>query len=241
MSNSKQWQHAQQAEGEYWSGLTAQEEGIRHVLQENREVAARISAWLPVLPNATLEIGVGGLGIGALGFLKQTSLRVGMDPLPPPPLICGDSLRAVVLSLRKSVHLVTAQGERLPFPDGSFGLVLCSNVLDHVCNPQSVVAEAYRVLQPGGYFYLAVDVFSFAGLVKWYLWTRWRRKKEILVRAHPYRFREPELLYYLCSAGFRLINKNEVSLAKRLCGRSWDCLTLAQKPADLNFGGRERH
>jgi len=231
MDTVKRWQSAQHAEGEYWNRLTALDEGIRGVLEENREVAARMEAWLPAIPDALLEIGVGGLGVGTLGFLQESPLRIGVDPLPPPPLTCGDSLRSTITALRRSVRLVTAQGERTPFRDVSFDLVICSNVLDHVRDPQAVVAEARRVLRPGGYFYLVVDVFSLAGLVKWHLWTRWRRKKEILVRAHPYRFREKELLRYLAHAGLRLVRKNEVPLVKRLLGRSWDCTILAQKPA----------
>ena len=230
MSTSERWQFAQRAESEYWSYLAAQDEVIRGVLEENREVAARVTAWLPALPDALLEIGVGGLGVGTLGFLRKAPVRIGADPLPPPPLACGEALRGTINSLRESVCLVTAQGERTPFPDASFGLVLCSNVLDHVCNPQAVIAEACRVLRPGGHFYLEVDVFSLAGLAKWHLWTRHRRKKEILVRAHPYRFRETELQRYLENAGLRLVKRNEVSRATRLFGRSWVFTLLAQKP-----------
>lgn len=45
---------------------------------------------------------------------------------------------------------IVAMGENLPFPDGSFDLVVISNVIEHVTQPFSVVSEAHRVLKGGG-------------------------------------------------------------------------------------------
>jgi len=50
---------------------------------------------------------------------------------------------------------VVAVGERLPFPAGSFDLVLCTQVLNYVRDPSIVVAEIRRVLKPGGYLMLS--------------------------------------------------------------------------------------
>ena len=41
----------------------------------------------------------------------------------------------------------------LPFPDGSFNLVIAVAVLEHVTDPQACVAEAHRVLAPQGWIY----------------------------------------------------------------------------------------
>ena len=61
---------------------------------------------------------------------------VGLDVAPPlaPPwhrFVCGD-------------------GEALPFGACTFKAVFCQQVLEHVRSPQSLLAEAHRVLQPGG-------------------------------------------------------------------------------------------
>lgn len=48
---------------------------------------------------------------------------------------------------------------RLPFPDGSFDGVFCSNMLEHTPDPRLVLAEAARVLRPGGW--------------AWISWTNW--------------------------------------------------------------------
>ena len=41
-------------------------------------------------------------------------------------------------------------GDRLPFEDGVFDLVLCQEVIEHLSNQQGAVEEIARVLAPGG-------------------------------------------------------------------------------------------
>lgn len=53
---------------------------------------------------------------------------------------------------RSEVRFVGGTGERLPFSDGSFDAVVCLEVLEHVDDAGAVVAEASRVLRPGGVF-----------------------------------------------------------------------------------------
>jgi len=52
---------------------------------------------------------------------------------------------------RTDADFVTFDGERLPFADRSFDLVYCKQVLEHVRRPQPLLAEAARVLAPGGW------------------------------------------------------------------------------------------
>ncbi len=51
---------------------------------------------------------------------------------------------------RADARFVTFDGERLPFGDGSFDLVYCKQVLEHVRRPQPLLAEVTRVLRPDG-------------------------------------------------------------------------------------------
>jgi SAM-dependent methyltransferase len=49
---------------------------------------------------------------------------------------------------------VAADAGQLPFPSGIFARVECDAVLEHVRDPERVMAEIRRVLAPGGYLHL---------------------------------------------------------------------------------------
>lgn len=51
-------------------------------------------------------------------------------------------------------ELVRGDAERLPFGDGVFDVVLCSDSFHHYPDPRAVLAEVSRVLSPGGVFLL---------------------------------------------------------------------------------------
>jgi O-antigen biosynthesis protein len=46
------------------------------------------------------------------------------------------------------------------FPDGSFDLIYCSHVLEHVTDDSQAMRELYRILAPGGMAMLYVPVFD---------------------------------------------------------------------------------
>ena len=50
---------------------------------------------------------------------------------------------------------IKANAEHLPFPDKSFDLVTCSEVLEHIRNPQRALSEMRRVLKPSGVLLLS--------------------------------------------------------------------------------------
>lgn len=57
---------------------------------------------------------------------------------------------------RRSAVLSAGDAARLPFPDASFDRVICSEVLEHVPDPDAVLAEISRILKPGGLFAASV-------------------------------------------------------------------------------------
>jgi SAM-dependent methyltransferase len=59
--------------------------------------------------------------------------------------------RRVALDLRPARGVdVLGDAQALGFTDGSFDVVLCTEVLEHVPEPQRAVDEMFRVLKPGG-------------------------------------------------------------------------------------------
>jgi ubiquinone/menaquinone biosynthesis C-methylase UbiE len=47
-------------------------------------------------------------------------------------------------------HAVEGDIEAMPFDDGAFGTVLCTEVIEHIPDPSMALREFRRVLQPGG-------------------------------------------------------------------------------------------
>lgn len=57
----------------------------------------------------------------------------------------------------KRVDLV-ASAESIPLPDAHFDAILMTQVLEHVPEPERVIREQYRLLKPGGGFYMTVPL-----------------------------------------------------------------------------------
>ena len=85
------------------------------------------------------------------------TLEVGAGTRPLREFVRGDYI-AYDLTAYKGVD-VQGDALNLPFRDGSFDLVLCNNMLEHVYDVKTAIAEMYRVLQDGGMFVLVTPFF----------------------------------------------------------------------------------
>jgi len=76
---------------------------------------------------------------------------------PYRPLLEGRFRRYVAVDLRRTPLVdVVARGEQIPLADEQFDLVICTQVLQYLAQPGTVVAEIHRVLKPGGCLLLSV-------------------------------------------------------------------------------------
>jgi ubiquinone/menaquinone biosynthesis C-methylase UbiE len=60
------------------------------------------------------------------------------------------NLEAAGPALAGRVEFQVADGNRLPFPDASFDLVMCNSVLHHFAEPEKLLAEIARLAGPDG-------------------------------------------------------------------------------------------
>ena len=124
--------------------------GNQRILAERRRLIRRVldrEGWLPLGDRRVLDVGSGG---GAeLAWFRELgaseSCLVGIDLLPA----------RVEAARRAFPHLDFRLGnaEHLPFPDGSFDLVVGSTIFSSILDPEmsaNVAAEIRRVLRPGG-------------------------------------------------------------------------------------------
>ncbi|MBI2708362.1 MAG: glycosyltransferase [Actinobacteria bacterium] len=110
----------------------------RSVAQFDRELAGA----------TVLDVGCGhGWDTRALRDAGASVVGVDLNPV---------KLRATGVPLPGSV---VGDAGRLPFPDQAFDGVWCSNLLEHVPEPEPLIAEVERVLRPGGW--------------AWLSWTNW--------------------------------------------------------------------
>ncbi len=102
------------------------------------------------------------LGCG-MGGLSVALAREGasVQPYDYNPAYCQITrLRGQRYSL--DLHPVNGGGERLPFPEGYFDIIVCMDVLEHVQRPADLLAETNRCLKPGGLLYItAINRFAF--------------------------------------------------------------------------------
>ena len=78
-----------------------------------------------------------------------------------PPRTAGVDISDRILETAQrnapSAELRRANLEALPFPDGAFDLVLCTQVIEHVLDAPAAVCELARVLRPGGSLVISTD------------------------------------------------------------------------------------
>lgn len=94
-----------------------------------------------------LDVGCGG-GVLAEEFARLGPHVTGID-------ISNDSLevaRAHARTMGLPIEYQAGTAGQLPFDGGSFDVVSCCDVLEHIPEWQQVIAEVARVLKPGGLF-----------------------------------------------------------------------------------------
>lgn len=91
---------------------------------------------------------------GAQAPMLDAGCGTGLNLASLPPGSTGIDINPRNLALirkRLPTHqVVEGDIEHMPFPDGTFATVVCTEVLEHVPYPEVALSEIHRVLRPGG-------------------------------------------------------------------------------------------
>ena len=131
-----------------------------------------LTGELGIDPNGktALDVGSGG-GLLAEEFAGLGCRVTGVDPSAESIATARDHAASSGLE----IEYVQGAGEQLPFEDGTFDIVYCCDVLEHVDDLQRTLDESARVLKPGGlYMFDTINRTRRSKLVMIKLFQEWK-------------------------------------------------------------------
>jgi 2-polyprenyl-3-methyl-5-hydroxy-6-metoxy-1,4-benzoquinol methylase len=94
----------------------------------------------------------------------------------------------------------------LPFPDGSFDVILCGDLLEHLRDPAGFLTRVRRLIAPGGRLVLTTPNVANWAMRLGLLAGRWRyTDRGILDRTHAHLFTKKTLEETLASSGYQIV------------------------------------
>lgn len=131
----------------------------------------------------------------------------------PEALVVGGDVSDKFIKFAKAryngVTFVFADAHKLPFPNGSFDTIVCTETLEHVVKPKKVLSEIKRCLNKEGYLILSMDSGSFLFRLVWFFWTRFGPGR-VWKDSHLHPFTSQSLETLIRSSGFRIKEKRNM-------------------------------
>jgi 2-polyprenyl-6-hydroxyphenyl methylase / 3-demethylubiquinone-9 3-methyltransferase len=131
-----------------------------------------------------LEVGCGG-GLICEALAQRGALTVGIDPAEGAlQAACSHTRRS---GLGHNTYFEQGYAESLPYADGSFSVIVCLDVLEHVRDLDATIKEVTRVLAPGGVFIFdTINRTILARIVLIWIGERFFQKSGLLPGLHNY-------------------------------------------------------
>lgn len=132
----------------HWNEMTSRDPRVFNAFQQARyDWVLRLSG--DVRGRKILDLGCGD---GCLVYLlaKKGGQVTGVDNDELGIKFAGENLAARLKNLKNSYKFVCSSVYNLPFPENSFDLVISSEVIEHLQEPDRMLAEARRVLKTSG-------------------------------------------------------------------------------------------
>lgn len=171
-----------------------------------------------------------GVGFTGFAFARRAGSVVAYD-LTQPML-----QQAAALARQRSlgnVRFVQGPAERLPFHDATFDIYTCRTAPHHFFDVPAFLAEARRVLKPGGQFLMADTVTTEDPAI-----DRWENAIELLRDpSHVRNYAPSEWLRMIGGAGLETL-RADLSLRTHLTFHDW--VERSGNPPDVVAGLRRR-
>ncbi len=110
-----------------------------------RDIASQLSG---LSYDALLDVGCGTGFLIDLLTKQQKARYVGLD-------LSTEMIREAEKKAIPGAEFISGTADSLPFPDNCFDIVTCSQSFHHYPYPEKAMAEAFRVLKPGGLYILS--------------------------------------------------------------------------------------
>ncbi len=164
------------------------------------------------------------LDIGASsGVMVALAKDMGWDAYGIEPSLAGVERCRV-----KNLNVIQAKAEKLPYPDNFFDLVHSHHVFEHLNNPFEAAEEVFRVLKPGGRFFIEVpNQFDNIHFFRYRTFNNIPiRKRSIRSIHHFYFFSKKSLRQLFLDKGFRNVQIRDKYLSPRQGIAYWGSLLM---------------
>jgi len=192
------WQIAHEDEKEFWLNLPEEEFQAQTIGYRNlaKQILERLQARLKCGENfRALQI---GCAVEDTIFYFPCGQLHAIDPL-------ANFYRANFKKSNNSkVDYRQARGEKIPFSNSHFDLIICQNVIDHVMDCNLVLNEIKRTLKPNGMVYFGVDVYPQETAQ---LRIEYQKKNIIFDIQHPHTFTVESFEKLIDENGFNVIER----------------------------------
>jgi SAM-dependent methyltransferase len=144
-----------ETEASFWRSIYARED-VYAVIYQDRHAAVLLQVERLALPTGARVLDIGcGAGVTSVS-LAQRGFSVDAVDVAPAML---DQTRRLAHDAGVAQNLRTSEGDvrHLPFPDGTFQLVVALGVLPWISPLDGPIREMTRVLRTGGYLIITVD------------------------------------------------------------------------------------
>lgn len=178
------------------------DQGIKKNIFQKLWHTLKLKQVLTLLPKDAKRV----LDVGCSSAILTAAVA---KTLPESSVTGLDSYSAAIDFARKKyphITFVVADAHNLPFGDKIFDLVICTETLEHVSNPQKSLLEMKRVLGKNGRAIISMDSGSLLFRIIWFIWTKTRGR--VWQGAHLHEFNTQILENLIRQSGFKIAKKN---------------------------------